>query len=99
MPIYSATKAAIHSFTLSLRHQLRDTPVKVFEVIPPSVDTELGHDYREDPSETHGGMLISEFVDGAMDILKKDQFEAAVGKSKNLHAQREELFELINQRS
>src|SRR4030043_153574 len=41
MPIYCATKAAIHSFSLSLRHQLRDTSIKVFEIIPPIVDTEI----------------------------------------------------------
>ena len=40
-PLYCATKAAIHSFTISLRHQLRDTSVKVFEIIPPIVDTEI----------------------------------------------------------
>ena len=37
MPIYCATKAAMHSFSISLRHQLKNTPVKVFEVIPPPV--------------------------------------------------------------
>jgi uncharacterized oxidoreductase len=41
-PIYCATKAGLHSFTLSLRHQLKNTSVKIFEVIPPRVDTELG---------------------------------------------------------
>ena len=35
MPIYCATKAALHSFSLSLRHQLKDHSIKVFELIPP----------------------------------------------------------------
>src|ERR1035437_5953776 len=70
MSIYCATKAAIHSLTLSLRYQLKNTPVKVFEIAPPSVDTELGHDRRADKSESHGGIPIAEFIKEAMEGIK-----------------------------
>jgi uncharacterized oxidoreductase len=40
-PIYSASKAAMHFHSLSLRHQLKETGVQVFEVLPPLVDTEM----------------------------------------------------------
>jgi uncharacterized oxidoreductase len=41
-PVYDATKAAIHAFTLALRHQLKTTGIRVVEMAPPIVDTELG---------------------------------------------------------
>ena len=96
MPVYCATKAAVHSLTLSLRHQLKHTPVKVFEIIPPSVDTELGHDRREDKTQSHGGLPIADFIAEAMEALKNDIFEAPIGQSKGLREKRELLFELMN---
>jgi uncharacterized oxidoreductase len=98
MPVYCATKAAIHSLTLSLRYQLRNTVVKVFEIIPPSVDTELGHDRRADKTQTHGGIHVNEFLQEAIDGLEKDEFECAVGQSKGLRLKREELFHSMNER-
>ncbi len=40
-PVYSAAKAFVHAYTQSLRHQLRNTPVRVIELLPPVVDTPL----------------------------------------------------------
>ncbi len=41
-PVYCATKAAFHSFTRALRQILADTNIKVIEIIPPAVNTDLG---------------------------------------------------------
>lgn len=46
VPFYSAAKAALHSFTLSLRHQLEGTSVRVFEVMPPVVETDMTKDFQ-----------------------------------------------------
>ena len=96
MPVYCATKAAIHSLTMSLRFQLKNTSVKVFEIAPPSVDTELGHDRREDKLQSHGGIHVAEFLAEAMDAIEKDVLEAVIGQSKGLRAKREEMFDIIN---
>ena len=98
MPIYCASKAAIHSYSLSLRRQLRNTPIKVFEIVPPSVDTELGHERRTNKSQTHGGISVKEFVDEAIESLRKDELESAVGQAKSLYAKREAMFEMMNDR-
>ena len=96
MPVYCASKAALHSITISLRHQLKDTSVKVFEIIPPAVDTELGHQRREDKSQSHGGIPVSEFIIEAMNGLKNNVLETAVGMANGLRTKREEAFSLLN---
>jgi uncharacterized oxidoreductase len=65
-PTYSATKAAIHSFSESLRYQLAGTGVDVIEIAPPYVQTELmGEQQASDPN----AMPLAEFIDEAMSIL------------------------------
>jgi uncharacterized oxidoreductase len=66
-PTYCATKAAMHSYTESLRHQLRETTVEVLELAPPYVATHLmGAQQAEDPR----AMPLAEFIAEVMEILK-----------------------------
>ena len=96
MPVYCATKAALHSLTLSLRHQLKDTHIKVFEIAPPSVDTELGHQRRADKSQSHGGMPVTEFIQGAMEAIENDIWEAPIADAIHLRQKGETLFNRLN---
>jgi len=82
-PTYGATKAAIHSYTQSLRYQLKDTPVQVIELIPPYVQTELqGPQQASDPN----AMPLKDFIAETMDILKRspDATEICVERVKPL---------------
>jgi uncharacterized oxidoreductase len=66
-PTYSATKAAIHSYTQSLRYQLRDTSVQVIELIPPYVQTHLqGERQASDPH----AMPLMDYINESMGILE-----------------------------
>lgn len=98
MPVYSASKAAMHSLCLSQRYQLKDTGIAVFEIAPPPVDTELGHDRREDKTKSHGGIPVSEFIAGSMEAIKNDVYEAAIGNAIGLREKREAIFETLNDR-
>ncbi|KKC33064.1 SDR family oxidoreductase [Devosia psychrophila] len=65
-PTYSATKAAIHSYSQALRHQLRDTSVEVIEIAPPYVQTYLqGEHQANDPH----AMSLSDFITETMSLL------------------------------
>ncbi len=64
-PTYCATKAALHSYTQSLRYQLRDTTTDVVELIPPYVATDLLNG-ASDPR----AMPLDRFIQEVMNILK-----------------------------
>lgn len=85
MPVYGATKAGIHMFTVSLRHQLQGTAVKVFEIVPPAVDTELGKGTTGDTKE-YRGMPPSEVAAATIKALQNDEYEIVIGEAKGLVA-------------
>src|SRR5437899_6671356 len=74
VPIYCATKAALHSFTLSLRHQLANTAIEVIEIQPPAVNTDLGG-----PGLHTFGVPLDEFADAVMPRLERGDLEIAYG--------------------
>jgi uncharacterized oxidoreductase len=83
-PVYCATKAALHSFTVSLRHQLRNTSIKVFELIPPRVDTDLGFVEKSDRQRITGAISAEQVARETMESLAKDIYEIPVGGARDL---------------
>jgi uncharacterized oxidoreductase len=85
-PLYGATKAGLHSFSLALRHQLKDTRIKVFELMPPICATDLGKDsvdYTPPPAHLKG-IPPAEFAVEALKALKNDEYEFASGEARHL---------------
>ena len=95
VPVYCATKAAVHSWSVSLRHQLRKTSVRVFEVAPPMVATELSGE-RSRPEAGDYVMSAEAVAAGVLKALGRNQYEVALGTAAGLRAQREALFSAIN---
>jgi uncharacterized oxidoreductase len=87
VPVYCATKAALHSFTLSLRQQLSSTPIEVIEIIPPAVDTDLGG-----PGLHTFGVPLDEFADAVAARLDSGETEIPYGTAERVsRASRDEL--------
>ena len=76
MPIYSASKAFFHSFTVSLRHLLKSKNIEVIEVIPPALNTDLGGKGLHNTAPP-----VSEFIEAVFIQLKQGKSELAYGFS------------------
>jgi uncharacterized oxidoreductase len=100
-PTYCASKAALHSYTQSLRYQLRDTAVQVIEIIPPHVQTALQGERGFDPR----GMPLEEYITETMTLLQTapDAEEIVVEAAKGFRfAERngtfDEVYPILNER-
>jgi uncharacterized oxidoreductase len=74
VPVYCGTKAFFRSFTLSLRHQLKDRGIEVVEVIPPALNTDLGGKGIHD-----GAPPVSDFIESIFEQLKNGSDEVSFG--------------------
>jgi uncharacterized oxidoreductase len=80
LPTYAASKAALHSYTRSLGYALKDTGVKVFELMPPLVDTELSKEIGG-----HNGIPPSQVAQELLDGLTNDVAEIHVGQTADMY--------------
>jgi uncharacterized oxidoreductase len=77
-PVYCATKAAIHNFTKAFRYQMEATNIKVFEIVPPIVETPMTEGRGK--NKITAEQLVEEFIND----FKNDRVESYIGKSKLL---------------
>ncbi|WP_421361803.1 SDR family oxidoreductase [Agrobacterium rosae] len=99
-PTYSATKSAIHGYSMAIREQLKDTSVDVIEIIPPYVQTTLQGDHQ---ATDERAMPLEAYIAEVMDILtnQPDATEVVVERCKPLRfaAQNgsfDQVFAMVN---
>lgn len=83
-PIYCATKAGLHSYTLSLRVQLQRSNVKVFELAPPATQTEILSGVDAEDLKGVTIMKVEDMVQVAVKGMQNDQYEIRPGQSNQL---------------
>ncbi|KAI4130493.1 MAG: hypothetical protein LQ338_001724 [Usnochroma carphineum] len=98
-PNYCASKAALHHWILVLRKQLRNSKIKVVELFPPAVQTEL-HDEKNQPDIKNGrqiGMPLDQFTNEAYAGIAAGKEEVCVGDAAGWYnafePQRQQIFE------
>jgi uncharacterized oxidoreductase len=95
VPVYSATKAFFHSFTLSARYQLKSRDIEVIEMIPPALNTDLGGKGLHNAAPP-----VIDFINSIFEQLKEGKTELTFGSSESrAKANREEIkeyFALLN---
>lgn len=77
-PVYCATKSAIHTFARALRYQLEGSPVKVFDIIPPLVDTAMT------ASRASGKISPDHLAATFLRLFESDVYEQHIGKARLL---------------
>lgn len=96
IPVYSATKAFVMSFTMSIRHQLRKTSIAVIEISPPLVDTDLhrdAHDPEGYSTKTNPRAMSQEvFVKEVMEALNAGEVEIGAGFVKGVYQTWKDAF-------
>jgi uncharacterized oxidoreductase len=92
MPVYSATKAGVHAFSMALREQLAPVGIRVFEVIPPAVDTDLNPQGRAKRGGFKPNVTATAFAAAVVKGLSVDVPEITYGMSDGfVRASRDEL--------
>lgn len=79
MPVYCATKAFLHSFTLSLRQIFKQGNIEVIEIIPPAINTELGGQSKHDYAPP-----VSDFIEAIFEQLREQKTEVTFGFTEGL---------------
>jgi uncharacterized oxidoreductase len=92
VPVYSATKAFFHSFTLSLRQLLKPKNIEVIELIPPALNTDLGGKGLHDNAPP-----VNDFIESVFEQLKQGETEITFGFSEAMvKASAEDLQKTFN---